>query len=97
MEHITRQELLKIAHLSNLEIHDDEIPALLKQIDDVLTYAQCVKEYARSYDQELEHTGNRNVFREDVVAPYNADALVEEFPERQERYIVVPAILESTK
>lgn len=43
---ITREEVLKIARISRLNIHEEEVEPLMKQLDDVLSYAQRVKEVA---------------------------------------------------
>jgi len=95
---ITKEELLKIAHMSNLEIHEQEIAPLLKQIDDVLGYAQRVKDLAAQHSDVLvQDNDNANVFRSDVVDCYAVDRIVQEFPDRQDRFIVVPAVLENTK
>jgi len=94
MTKITREEVLKIARISHLDIHEDEIAPLIKQIDDVLSYAARVKEIAS--DIEEPPTKNANVFREDVVVKTDPELILSCAPEREENFFVVPAILEST-
>ena len=92
---ITKEEILKIANMSNLDLHDDEIPSLIKEIDDVLTYAVRVKEVAADVEEPL--TKNVNMFREDVVVKTNPELVLSRSPEREENFFVVPAVLEGNK
>lgn len=93
MAKITREEVLKIAKMSQLAIHEDEIPAYIKQLEQVLSYAERVKEIAA----EVEEPSNRNVntFRQDVVDKTDPEPILEQAPVREGDYFVVPVILES--
>jgi len=93
MTKITRDELLKIAQMSKLRVHDEEIPSLIKQLEDLLTYAERVKKIAK--DIELPSNKNINVMREDVVIPTDPEAILARAPEREEDYFVVPKVIES--
>jgi len=92
MTKISKEEVLKIARMSHLELHEDEIPALMKQLEDVLSYAQRVKE-VKATGQETS-VRNINIFREDVVQPSDPERVLSQAPEREGNYFVVPAILE---
>lgn len=89
---ITKEEVLKIAHMSRITIHEDEIEPLTKHLEAVLSYAARVGQVA-THQQEL-LPQNTNVFREDVAIPFNAARIIQEAPEVEENYVVVPAILE---
>lgn len=93
MAKITREEVLKIAKMSQLAIHEDEIPAYIKQLEQVLSYAERVKEIAA----EVEEPSNRNVntFRQDVVDKTDPEPILDQAPVREGDYFVVPVILES--
>lgn len=95
MTKISKQEVLKIAQISSLDVHEDEIPALTKQLQDVLSYAERVTEVAA--DAEEPSTKKVNVFREDVVVKSDPEEILACAPEREQDYFVVPAVLESTK
>jgi len=92
MAKISREEVLKIARMSHLELHEDEIPALIKQLDDVLSYAERVKEVTAHVEEPSSR--NVNVFREDVATPSNAESILAQAPEREGSYVIVPTILE---
>ena len=95
MQTISKEELLHLAHLSRLELDDHEIASLIKQIDSVLQYARCVQEIAHGNTMPLELKKNSNVMREDVVIPTNPAPILEQAPECEQNYFVVPVILEN--
>lgn len=92
MAKITKEEVLKIAKMSHLQVHDDEIPGLIKQLDDVLSYAERVKEVS-GVSQEAP-LRNVNVFRQDIATQGNPQELLAQAPEREGDYFVVPAIID---
>lgn len=95
MTKISKEEVLNIAKISNLELHEDEIPALIKQLEDVLSYAERVKEVTASVEEPS--IRNVNVFREDVVVKGDAERILSQAPDREGDYFVVPAILDQSE
>jgi len=91
MAKISRQEVLDIARISNLEVHSDEIESLMHQLEQVLSYAERVKEVTDVQEFAV-HTSN--VFREDTITTSNPETLLMRAPEREGNYFVVPLILE---
>lgn len=91
MARITKEEILNLARISNVEVHESEIEGLIKQIESVLTYAARVQEVG---DVTFPSTKNVNVFREDVAIPSDNQAILAQAPAREANYFVVPAILE---
>lgn len=89
---ISKEEVLKIAHMSRITIEEHEIEPLINHLEAVLSYAARVSEVATSGEYELPQ--NINVFRDDVVVPCDAERIKAEAPEIEEGYFVVPAILE---
>ncbi len=90
---ITKEELLKIAQISQLRLNEDEIEPLIGQIQAVLTYAERVQEVAG--DIALPSNKNVNVLREDVIVRTSSQPILEQAPEREEDYFVVPKIIEN--
>ena len=95
MANISQQEVLDIARISNLDLHTDEIGPLARQLEQVLTYAERVKEVATEADESS--SKNVNVFREDVINKSEPEPLLAQAPEREGDYFVVPIILEGGK
>ena len=95
MTKITRQEALGIAQLAYLALKEDEIDSLVKQLEDVLSYAQRVKEVHE--DVQEPPTKQVNVFREDVVVKTDSETLLAQAPAHEGNYFVLPMILQTTK
>ena len=93
MATITKEEVIKIAHISHIALPEQEIEPLLQQIQSVLDYAQRVKEIA----SHVEIASNKaiNVFREDVAVSTDPEPILAQAPEVEEHYFVVPRILDS--
>jgi aspartyl-tRNA(Asn)/glutamyl-tRNA(Gln) amidotransferase subunit C len=92
MARISKEEVLKIAQISRISVQEDEIGALIAQLEAVLEYAARVHEVADG--QQLPLPQNRNIFRPDVVIPFASEAILKQAPQIEADYFVVPAILE---
>jgi len=114
MAKITREEVLKLAALSKIDILDTEIESILKQLQDVLSYAQRVREIAgglpgeasivakampdmksEAWDVKIASNKNVNVFREDVIQRTDCKEILDQAPESQDNFFVVPKIIEN--
>ncbi len=91
MTNITKEEALRIAQLAHIEIRDDEIDELVKQLEAVLSYALRVKEVAT--DAQEPSTKRVNVFHEDVVVKTDPEPILSQASEREGDYFVVPIII----
>ena len=94
MTKISREEILKLAHISRVDLHEDEIQPLLDQLERVLSYAERVTEVAAEVEEPP--IKNVNVFREDVVIKCDPEPILAQAPERAGNFFVVPKILESS-
>lgn len=94
MTKISRQEVLKLADLSHIHIHEQEIQPLIEQLQQVLSYAARVQEVAVQASEIS--VKNVNVFRDDVATVHDADRIRSRAPEREGDYFVVPKILENS-
>lgn len=93
MVRISKAEIIKLAHISQVNIYEDEIAPLIKQMNDLLEYAQRVKEVASEIEEEASNK-NSNVFREDIIVSVDPEPIRAQAPQREADYFVVPAILE---
>ncbi len=91
MDKITKDEALKIASFTKLTIQDDEIEAIVKQLQDVLAYAERVQDIAKDIDIPTHKNVNRQ--REDAVQSFDSEKILQQAPEEQDNYFVVPKIL----
>ena len=92
MTHITKEEILKLAKASNIDVSDKEMPELIKRLEGVLSYASCLKDVAQQCES-VELPKQTNVMRDDVVKEATVEPLLELAPEREENYYVVPVII----
>ena len=90
---ITKEEVYHIARISNIEIYPDEIEEMTQHLQEVLAYAGRVAEIAA--DVYEPSNKNINVMREDVVARTDTKPILEQAPEEQENYFVVPKIIQN--
>lgn len=100
---ISKEEIIRIARMSRIAIHEDEIEPLMKQLNDILTYAARVSEIVgpdfnktQQKASALSKSGvqNINVWREDIPVPCNVERIIAEAPAHEANYFLVPAILE---
>ncbi|HSW73742.1 MAG TPA: Asp-tRNA(Asn)/Glu-tRNA(Gln) amidotransferase subunit GatC [Candidatus Limnocylindria bacterium] len=93
---ISKADVLKIARISNIELHDDEIEGITTHLESVLSYARRVNELKQGgfKASNLDHK-NVNVVREDVVRATDPNPILAQAPAQEEAYFVVPRILEN--
>lgn len=91
MDKITKDEALKIASFTKMTIGVDEIDSVVKQLQDVLAYAERVQDMAK--DLDIPTSKNINRQRVDVVVDFNSQKILDQAPDAQDNYFVVPKIL----
>lgn len=95
---ISREEVLKLSELARLKLTEAEVPALQKDISNILEYVGQVSAVEEGVSKEA--LLNHNVLREDV--PYKEGAmmlgkresLLKAFPVREGDYNVVRKIIQ---
>ncbi|NBV41114.1 Asp-tRNA(Asn)/Glu-tRNA(Gln) amidotransferase GatCAB subunit C [bacterium] len=93
MENITQEEVLKIAALSKIEIAQQDIPELVRRLQNVLSYAERVQDIAK--EAEIVLFKNINADREDVVVSSDTQAILKQAPQEENGYFVVPKIIDN--
>lgn len=92
---VTREELLHIAKLANLNLKEEEIDKYLANLTDILNFANIVNE--ASVDKLKETFGtntNYNVFRKDEVVEFeDKEALLANAPEKELNMFKIPKVL----
>jgi aspartyl/glutamyl-tRNA(Asn/Gln) amidotransferase C subunit len=91
---ITREEVLKIARMSHIHVREDEIEPLVKQLEQVLTYARRVVNVGSGDSGALNGHKQVNVMRPDKAISQDAQPLLAQAPEREGDFFVVQAILD---
>jgi len=93
---ITKEEVEKVAKLARLELTEAEKAAFTKQLSQVLTYVQTLKQYdSTGVEPTATVLGQVNVFRPDEVRPsLSVDKVGANAPETSEGFFIVPKIIE---
>lgn len=92
MNIVDKAEVLKIAEISKIAVTEQEIESIIKQMQEVLSYAARVTEIATELD-DLVSQKNINFVREGLAGASTPEALLERAPQQEEQYFVVPKIL----
>ena len=92
---ISKEELLHIAKLSDLEIKANEIEEYLKNPEDILNYTETIDKIDVSkLDETIGATEDYNVFRKDEVKQFdNIDQMMENGPEVDRNMFKIPKVL----
>ena len=99
---LTRDEVKNVADLARLDLTDDELAAMTRQLGSILDYVAQLQQLDVAGVEPLAHALEvQNVFREDEPAPsLPVDEALANAPERRttpkgEHFYAVPAVLES--
>ena len=93
---ISKQEVEKVAKLARLAITDSEREAFAKQLGQILTYVEKLKQYdTTGIEPTATVLGQTNVFREDTVrSSLPVDKALANAPERESDGFCVPKIID---
>jgi aspartyl-tRNA(Asn)/glutamyl-tRNA(Gln) amidotransferase subunit C len=96
MVEITKQEVEKVAKLARLEITEAEKETFAKQLGQILTYVDKLKQYdTKGIEPTATVLGQVNVFRDDVIRPsLPVEKALANAPERERDGFSVPKIIE---
>lgn len=89
--HITREDILKLATMARLEVTEAEIEGMVKQLQDVLNYAERVCQIAADVSPEQEQAFN--ILRDDMPMPFPSEQIIAQAPQHEDGLFVVPHIL----
>ncbi len=64
---VTKEEIRKIARLSKLNLSEEELDALTKDMTEIIAFADTISEAVTEVGEFDNINGLENVFREDVV------------------------------
>jgi len=97
MAKLSRDDVLKLAKLSGLELSEEEIKAFITEIESILTYVEQLQAVDLSaYRPTNQVTGLKNVERADEPRDYgiNRDKLMMNLPDSEDGYIKVRRVLD---
>ena len=97
-EELSREEVLRIAHLARLSLSEEEIALYQKRLGRVLGYVEELKQVSTSEDEFPSHVPkDAAALRQDKKEPFEAsEALLENAPQKKNKHFIVPAVMDET-
>lgn len=95
MTQISRDDVLTLARLSSLQLTDDEVDNMTKELSDILDYVKQLSELdTEGIEPTYQVTGLENIWRDDVVKEgIDSKALLALAPATKDSQIKVPKVL----
>lgn len=92
---VSKEEILHIAKLARLKLKDEEIPDYIKNLQDILNFANVVNEAPiEGLDTAIGAIDNYNVFRKDEIEIFKDNkALLQNAPEQENNMFKIPKVL----
>lgn len=92
---VSKEELLHIAKLANLNLKDDEIENYLNNLQDILNFADIVnKAPIEGLEETIGANENFNVFRKDEIKEFdNHEGLLRNAPEQERGMFKIPKVI----
>lgn len=98
MSTITKEEIIKLSRMSQIELTDREIELLVPDLQAVLDYASSLNKIAQQHKNIiLDSSCTENVLREDEIIVTSPDPLLKQAPEREDRFFVVPQVVKQER
>ncbi len=92
---VSKEELLHIANLANLNLKEEEVNSYLENLQDILNFANVLNNVDTSnIDETIGSTSNVNAFRKDEVKVFeDTEALLRNAPEKENNMFNVPKVI----
>jgi aspartyl-tRNA(Asn)/glutamyl-tRNA(Gln) amidotransferase subunit C len=92
---VSKEELLHIANLADLNLKEEEIDNYLSNLEDILNFAQVVNNApVEGLDETIGANENCNVFRKDEVKTFeNNEGLLQNAPEKERNMFKIPKVI----
>ena len=93
---VSKEEILHIANLAQLEIKEDEIEKYRENLQDILNFANTVNN-ANTNDIDITIGTNeaKNVFRKDEVKVFdNIEGLLQNAPDKERNMFKIPKVIQ---
>ena len=93
---VSKEELLHIAKLADLEINENEINNYLANLEDILNFANIVNNApVEGLDITIGANEAKNVFRKDEVKVFtDNESLLENAPDKDQNMFRIPKVIE---
>ena len=92
---VSKEELLHIANLADLNIKDEEVDNYLENLQNILNFADVINNAkTEGLEETIGANENCNVFRKDEVKEFeNKEGLMQNAPEKERNMYKIPKVL----
>ena len=92
---VSREEILHIANLAQLELKEEEIDTYILHLQDILNFANIVNNApVEGLDITIGANEAKNIFRKDEVKVFdNIEGLLQNAPEQDRHMFKIPKVL----
>lgn len=92
---VSKEELLHIAKLANINLQESEVENYLANLQDILNFADIVNNAStEGLKETIGANSNYNIFRKDEVKVFgDRDALLQNAPEQEEGMFKIPKVI----
>ena len=92
---VSKEELLHIADLADLNIKDEEVDNYLENLQNILNFADVINNAKKEgLEETIGANENCNVFRKDEVKEFeNKEGLMQNAPEKERNMYKIPKVL----
>ena len=93
---VSKEEILHIAKLADLEIKEEEIEKYALNLQDILNFANIVNNApVNGLGETIAANNNCNVFRKDEVVDFeDKEALLSNAPEQERNMFKIPKVIQ---
>ena len=93
---VSREEILHIAKLANLNLREEEIDTYILHLQDILNFANIVNNApVNGLDETIGANDNYNVFRKDEIKVFeDNEALLGNAPEQERNMFKIPKVIQ---
>ena len=92
---IDKEEIKHIAKLADLNIKEDEVEEYAKNLQDILNFAEILKNVdTENIEESIGTINNYNVFRKDEVKEFeDKKSLLQNAPEQEDGMFKIPKVI----
>lgn len=93
---VSREEILHIANLANLNLEENEIDNYMENLEEILNFAEVVND-APVNELNITIAANeaKNVFRKDEIKIFeDNDSLLQNAPEQEQHMFKIPKVID---
>lgn len=92
---VSKEEILHIAKLANLNLNEKEVNMYMENLEEILNFANIVSQAPIEGLEEAKGVNDEyNVFREDEIKQENTrDELLQNAPDKQEGMFKIPKVM----